>query len=147
MATSSATRGSALRAHVRQELGAHLSSLGFTNPRIVGNQEMRPEIVRLNPVRGSLAYGETVLRDDLERPRCHERLMSFSQRRTRRRSTILFFIGVLESHKESLEKLLEDLGIRSAVSGGHVHIVAVPAPSASCSRGARSSSNGRGRSA
>ncbi len=128
MAVVPLTRDSALRAHVRRGLNAHLSALGYTNPRIVGAEDTRPEIVRMNPVRGRIAYGETVLRSDLGRPSCHKRLMSFSQRRTRRRSTILFFIGVVETQQRELEGLLEKLGIRSAVGGGHVHVVPIAAP-------------------
>ncbi|NJN50800.1 MAG: MFS transporter [Gammaproteobacteria bacterium] len=47
----------------------------------------------MNPVRGRIVYGETILGSDLTRQTCHERLLSFSQRRTRHRSSILFFIG------------------------------------------------------
>lgn len=128
MTVAQPPRDSALRAHVRRGLNAHLSALGYTNPRSGGGGEIKPEIVRMNPVRGRLAYGETVLLSDLERESCHERLMSFSQRRTRRRSSILFFIGVVEAQQEELEGLLERLGIRSAVGGGHVHVVAIAAP-------------------
>jgi len=117
-----------LRAHVHRGLSAHLSALGYTNPRSSGGTAERPEIVRMNPVRGRIAYGETVLRSDLGRPSCHKRLMSFSQRRTRRRSSILFFIGVVETQRGELEGLLEKLGIRSAVGGGHVHVVPIAVP-------------------
>jgi hypothetical protein len=84
-----------------------------------------PEIVRVSPVRGRIAYGETVLRSDLGRRRCHERLLSFSQRRTRRRSSILFFIGVAEGDEPALEELLQELDIRSGTRGGHVHVVPI----------------------
>jgi hypothetical protein len=57
--------------------------------------------------------------------------MAFSQRRTRRRSSILFFIGVVEAQRGELEHLLKELGIRSAVGGGHVHVVSIAAPGAS----------------
>ena len=83
--------------------------------------------MRMNPVRGRIAYGETVLHSDLRRRSCHERLRYFSQRRTRRRSTILFFIGVAEADRRELEALLARLDIRSATRGGHVHVVPIAA--------------------
>ena len=89
-----------------------------------------PEIVRVSPVRGRIAYGETVLRGDLRRRSCHERLLFFSQRRTRHRSSILFFIGVAEEDEPELEALLEQLDIRSGTRGGHVHVVPIAAATA-----------------
>lgn len=88
-----------------------------------------PEVVRVSPVRGRIVYGETVLRADLRRKECHERLLFFSQRRTRHRSSILLFIGVAEADAAQLDALLEQLDIRSSTRGGHVHIVPVPANS------------------
>jgi hypothetical protein len=117
-----------LRAHVYRGLSDHLSALGYTNARGSEGGEDRPEIVRMNPVRGRIAYGETVLRSDLRQSSCHRRLMAFSQRRTRRRSSILFFIGVVEAQRGELEHLLMELGIRSAVGGGHVHVVPIAVP-------------------
>ncbi len=73
-------------------------------------------------------YGEIVLRADLRKRRCHERLLFFSQRRTRRRSHIPLFIGVSESNREQVEALLERLGIRTRVRGAHIQVVAIPAP-------------------
>lgn len=122
------TTDSAMRIHLRRELNAHLAELGYTDARPLRNGPITPEIVRMNPVRGRIVYGETVLGSDLRRRTCHERLLSFSQRRTRHRSSILFFIGVAEVHQEELERLLEELEIRSAVGGGHVHIVPISAP-------------------
>jgi hypothetical protein len=61
-------------------------------------------------------------------------LLSFSQRRTRHRSSILFFIGVVETHQAELETLLEELEIRSAVGGGHVHVIPIAAPQKNRSR-------------
>jgi hypothetical protein len=88
----------------------------------------------MNPVRGRIVYGETILGSDLARQTCHERLLSFSQRRTRHRSSILFFIGVVDTHQAELETLLEELEIRSAVGGGHVHVVPIAAPQKSRAR-------------
>jgi hypothetical protein len=87
-----------------------------------------PEIARISPVRGRIVYGETVLRSDLRRKRCHERLLFFSQRHTRRRSSILFFIGVATRDQQELEVLLARLDIRTRLRGGHVHIVPIAAP-------------------
>ncbi len=87
-----------------------------------------PEMVRVSPIRGRIAYGETVLESDLRSRRCHERLVVFSQRRTRHRSSILFFIGVAEEHREELEALLQQLSIRSASRGGHIHVVPIAVP-------------------
>lgn len=94
----------------------------------------------MNPVRGRIAYGETVLRGDLRLRRCRDRLICFSQRRTRHRSTILFFIGVAEADRRALESLLEELAIRSAVRGGHVHVVAVASPEGKRRRTSRAQS-------
>lgn len=120
----------ALRTHLRRRLNDHMSSLGYTNPRELGISGQTPEIVRRNPARGRIAFGETVMLNDLASPSCHDRLKSFSQRRTRSRSTILFFIGVVETQRKELEGLLEELGIRSALGGGHVQIVPIAAPGA-----------------
>jgi hypothetical protein len=116
------------RTHLRRQLEAHLIELGYSSvrPRAVGR--LTPEIVRVSPVRGRLVYGETVLGGDLERPGCHERLRLFSQRRTRRRASILFFIGVPAAECARLEALLQKLDIRSGTRGGHVHVVPIPPP-------------------
>jgi hypothetical protein len=128
------TTDSALRIHLRRELNAHLTQLGYTDSRPLNRGPIIPEIVRMNPVRGRIVYGETILGSDLGRRTCHERLLSFSQRRTRHRSSILFFIGVVETHQAELESLLEELEIRSAVGGGHVHVVPIAAPQKSRAR-------------
>jgi hypothetical protein len=114
--------------HLRRELNNHLTQLGYTDSRPARSGPIVPEIVRMNPVRGRIVYGETVLRGDLGRQTCRERLLTFSQRRTRHRSSILFFIGVIETHQADLESLLEELEIRSSVGGGHVHVVPIAAP-------------------
>lgn len=116
------------RARLRRHLEAHLTELGYSSVRAKRNGSPVPEIVRVSPVRGRIAYGETVLHDDLERPSCHERLLSFSQRRTRHRSSILFFIGVSEADEAELEALLQRLDIRSSSRGGHVHLVPLALP-------------------
>jgi hypothetical protein len=113
--------------HLRRELEAHLTQLGYSGVRDGAPGLPVPEIVRINPVRGSIAYGETVLHGDLRRRRCHERLVCFSQRRTRHRSTILLFIGVAEADRQALEALLVQLAIRNGIRGGHVHIVPITA--------------------
>ena len=120
---------SAVRQHLRRELEAHLHDLGYTFDRSI-NRVGAPsaEIARISPVRGRLVYGETVLRADLKRRRCHERLRFFAQRRTRRRSQILFFVAVEEACCGELEALLVELGIRGAVRGGNVHILPVNVP-------------------
>jgi len=106
-----------------------LDSFGYTMARHV-NRVGAPlaEIARISPVRGRLVYGETVLRPDLRRKRCHDRLRFFAQRRTRRRSQILFFIAVEEDCRDQLEALLIDLGIRNALRGGNVHVLGVSPP-------------------
>ncbi|HVO25790.1 MAG TPA: hypothetical protein VMW56_19400 [Candidatus Margulisiibacteriota bacterium] len=106
-----------------------MTELGYSCARSRRAALPVPEIVRLSPVRGRIAYGETVLRSDLGRRSCHERLLYFSQRRTRQRSSILFFIGVAEGDEPALEELLQALDIRSGTRGGHVHVVPIP-PSA-----------------
>lgn len=116
------------RLHLRRQLEAHLSALGYSCVRTRNTRTPVPEIVRVSPVRGRIAYGETVLRGDLRRSTCHARLVSFSQRRTRQRSSILFFIGVALVDQPALEALLEELDIRSDTRGGHVHIVPIEAP-------------------
>ena len=115
------------RLHLRRQLEAHLTAMGYSSVRAKRPGVPAPEIVRISPVRGRIAYGETVVRDDLRRPSCHERLLLFSQRRTRQRSSILFFIGVAEEDQAELETLLEQLEIRSGTRGGHVHVVPIAA--------------------
>jgi hypothetical protein len=115
------------RLRLRRQLEAHLTQLGYSSVRPPRPGRVEPEIVRISPVRGSIVYGETVLRADLRNRRCHERLLSFSQRRTRHRSSILFFIGVQAEDQKDLETLLEELEIRSGMHGGHVHIVPIAA--------------------
>jgi hypothetical protein len=122
------------RLQLRRELEARLIQLGYSSVRKTNGGNPSPEIVRVNPVRGRIVYGETVLYDDLQRKRCHERLLFFSQRRTRHRSSILFFIGVAAQDEPELCSLLEQLEIRSATRGGHVHVVPVAAPGASGQR-------------
>src|SRR4026207_1299330 len=85
---------SATRAHLRRRLEAHLSELGYSTIGGKRTIEPVPELVRISPVRGRIAHGEVVSHEDLRLRSCHERLLSFSQRRTRTRSSILFFIGV-----------------------------------------------------
>lgn len=119
---------SAARLHLRRELEAYLTELGYSSIRTRRAATLVPEIVRVSPVRGRIAYGETVVHSDLERSCCHERLLCFSQRRTRHRSSILLFIGVAEADRHELEALLERLEIRSAIRGGHVHVVPIAAP-------------------
>ena len=116
------------RVHLRRQLEAHLTDLGYSSVRKTRPGSPAPEIVRVSPVRGRIVYGETVLRADLGRRRCHERLLSFSQRRTRFRSSILFFIAVAAADKPELDALLEQLDIRNGTRGGHVHVVPVAAP-------------------
>ena len=118
------------RLHLRRELEAHLAQLGYSGVRARRAGAPAPEIVRVSPVRGRIAYGETVVHSDLRSRRCHERLRRFSQRRTRHRSTILFFIGVAEPDRSELEAVLEALAICSATRGGHVHVVPIAVPEA-----------------
>lgn len=117
---------SSARIHLRRQLEAHLTELGYSCARTTRAGLPVPEIVRVSPVRGRIAYGETVLRGDLRRASCHERLRSFSQRRTRHRSSILFFIGVAAADEPELAALLQQLDIRSGTRGGHVHVVPIP---------------------
>src|SRR5689334_20051974 len=116
---------SAQRLHLRRKLEAHLAELGYSGVGMRRAGAPIPELVRVSPVRGRIVYGETVLRADLKRKACHERLLFFSQRRTRHRSSILFFIGVAEADAPDLDALLEQLDIRSGSRGGHVHVVAI----------------------
>ncbi len=116
------------RLHLRHALERHVTQLGYSCVRTVGSETPIPEIVRMSPTRGRIAYGETVLRADLTRKRCHERLLFFSQRRTRHRSSILFFIGVAARDEQALLDLLAQLEIRSGIRGGHVHIVPIADP-------------------
>jgi hypothetical protein len=115
----------AARLHLRRHLEAHLTALGYSCVRTTHTGGPAPEIARLSPVRGRIAYGETVLHSDLQRRRCHDRLLFFSQRRTRHRSSILFFIGIAEADAADLETLLQDLDIRSRTRGGHVQVVPI----------------------
>lgn len=122
-----------LRLHMRRELTRHVSELGYSlSLEAPGPEE--PEILRMSPVRRRIAYGETVLKADLKKKRCHDRLRSFSQRRTRRRGSILFFIGVTVDDQQELETLLADLEIRSGIRGGHVHVVPIAKPESSVRR-------------
>lgn len=114
------------RAHLRRELEAHLNRLGYTGTRMLRGATRQAEVARVSPVRGTIVYGQTVLHGDLRRRECHEDLLFFSKRRTRHRSSIPFFIGVAEADRDALEALLQDLGIRSGVRGGHVQVVAIP---------------------
>jgi len=124
---------SALRLHLRRQLTQHVSDLGYSlSLEAPGPDE--PEILRMSPVRRRVAYGETVLRTDLKKKRCHDRLRLFSQRRTRRRGSILFFIGVAVDDQRELETLLADLEIRSGIRGGHVHVVPITLPETSARR-------------
>jgi hypothetical protein len=116
---------SALRSQLLRLLAAHLNDLGYSFPRPIRDGRSLPEIVRVSTVRGRIAYGAAVVRADLRSPKCHERLISLSQRRTRQRSSILFFIGVAEEDQAELERLLEELEIRSGTRGGHVHVVPI----------------------
>jgi len=116
------------RAWLRRQLEAHLTSLGYSCARTKRAGSPVSEIVRVSPVRGRIVYGETVLHEDLQRPGCHERLLFFSQRRTRHRSSILFFIGVAEADEPELAALLQRLDIRSNLRGGHVHVVPIAMP-------------------
>jgi hypothetical protein len=116
----------AVRTFLRRQLEAHLCSLGYSCVHARRLAPPVPQIARVSPVRGRIAYGETVLRRDLQRRRCHERLLSLSQRRTRRRSTILLFIAVAERDRQDLEALLERLNIQNGIRGGHVHVVTFP---------------------
>jgi hypothetical protein len=125
------------RVHLRRELEAHLTRLGYSCIRMQRGTVPAAEIARVSPVRGRLAYGQAVLHADLRRPSCHRRLLFFSQRRTRHRSSILFFIGVAERDRVELEALLEQLGIRNGVRGGHVHVVAIATPGTSRRRATR----------
>jgi hypothetical protein len=131
-------KGTSVRVHLRRELEAHLTQLGYSGVRGDLPGVAVPEIVRINPVRGRIAYGETVLHGDLRRRSCHERLVCFSQRRTRHRSTILFFIGVAEADRQALEALLVELAIRNGTRGGHVHVVPITAPNGNRRRSAAS---------
>ncbi|MBI4516935.1 MAG: hypothetical protein HY699_14085 [Deltaproteobacteria bacterium] len=125
---------SAARLHLRRELEAHLTRLGYSCA-MKRSALYVPEIVRVSPVRGRMVYGETVLRRDLRSRRCHERLRFFSERRTRRRSSIVFFIGVAQADEPALEALLEQLDIRSHSRGGHVYVVPIAAPQRNQRRG------------
>lgn len=117
------------RSHLRRELETHLDGLGYTFDRRMHRAgEPVAEIARVSPVRGRLVYGETVVRGDLRRRQCHERLQYFSHRRTRRRTAILLFIAVAEDCREDLEAVLVEIGVRGAVRGGNVHIVSVASP-------------------
>jgi len=123
----------ARRSHLRRELARHVTELGYSlSLEAPGPEE--PEILRMSPVRRRIAYGETVLKGDLKKNRCHDRLRSFSQRRTRRRGSILFFIGVAADDQQELETLLAELEIRSGIRGGHVHVVPIAKPETAARR-------------
>jgi hypothetical protein len=111
------------RLHLRRRLAAHLAELGYTNVRPKRSRLMEPELVRVSPTRGHIAFGEIVAKADLNDATCHQRLVHFSQRRTRHRSTILFFIGVTEADEAAVVALLERLDIRGGSRGGHVQVV------------------------
>ena len=114
------------RMHLRRGLEVHVTQLGYSCAHMTLTGVPVPEMVRISPVRRRIIYGETVLRSDLSSKRCHERLLFFSQRRTRHRSSILFFIGVATADQQKLEALLAQLDIRSGIRGGHVHVVPIP---------------------
>lgn len=101
---------------------AHLTELGYTLTTTRPGKPT-PEIARINPLRSNVVYAETVLRSDLERASCHERLLFFSQRRTRRRSSIPFFVGVADGDQDVIETLLQKLDIHGFGRGSHVQIV------------------------
>ena len=101
------------RAHLRRQLEAHLTELGYSCVRTKRAGSPVPEIVRISPVRGRIAYGETVLHSDLAQRSCHERLLFFSQRRTRHRSSILFFIGVAEADGHALDAGVLRRGVKA----------------------------------
>lgn len=122
--------GVSVRAYLRRELEDHLSRLGYSAQRTPRTGAPAAEVARVNPVRGRIAYGVTVVHADLRRRECHKQLLFFSQRRTRRRSSIPFFIAVAEADREELEALLEKLGVRDAVRGSHVQVVTVAAANA-----------------
>lgn len=103
-----------------------MAQLGFSGVRTPSGLEHVPEVLRAHPGRGSIAYGQTVLRPDLESPDFHARLKFFASRQTRHRSSILFFIGVEETERADLEALLQELDIRSGTRGGHVLLVSIP---------------------
>jgi hypothetical protein len=130
------------RAFLRRQLQAHLTQLGYSSVRAKRTAKPVPEIIRVNPVRGRIAYGETVVHGDLRLRRCHERLLSFSQRRTRHRSSILFFIGVAEADEAELRALLEALDICNGTRGGHVHVVPIAPPVARPKRGTAGTERG-----
>jgi hypothetical protein len=131
-----------MRAHLRRQLEAHLTQLGYSIARSKRTGELDPEIVRVSAVRGRIVYGETILRSDLQLTRCHQRLLSISQRRTRHRGTILFFIGVAEADAAELQALLQTLDICNRTRGGHVHVVPIAEP-APVRRPARRTVRGR----
>ena len=124
---------SAVRLHLRRQLTLHVAELGYTLALEAPGPE-EPEVLRMSPVRRRIAYGETVLRSDLKKKRCHDRLRLFSQRRTRRRGSILFFIGIAAEDQLELETLLAELEIRSGIRGGHVHVVPIAKPETAARR-------------
>ena len=132
----------AVRLHLRRQLTLHVSELGYTLALDAPGPE-EPEVLRMSPVRRRIAYGETVLHGDLKKKRCHDRLRLFSQRRTRRRGSILFFIGIAAEDQLELETLLAELEIRSGIRGGHVHVVPIAKPETAARR-ASSKSSARG---
>jgi len=114
---------SAERRNLLRQLDAYLSELGYSTRRPKRVGVITPEIVRVSPTRGRIVYGEVVTREDMAKSSCHERLVSFSQRRTRRRATILLFLATPSEDQGELEELLKRLDIRSNTRGGHVHVV------------------------
>jgi hypothetical protein len=100
------------RKHLRRGLEVHVTQLGYSCVGALTGVPV-PEMVRISPGRRQIIYGKTVVRRDLRSTRCHERLLFFSQRRTRHRSSILFFIGVATTDQQQLEALLARLDVRS----------------------------------
>jgi hypothetical protein len=121
------------RAYLRRQLEAHITELGYSCKCDRAGED-EPEVARMNPLRRRLAYGETVLHSDLRSKRCHERLILISQRRTRRRSSILFFIAVAARDKPALDALLTRLEVQNGIRGGHVHVVPIAPPAAPATR-------------
>lgn len=113
------------RRRLQRALEVHVTQLGYSCVGPLTGVPV-PEMVRISPGRRRMIYGETITRRDLRSARCHERLLFFSQRRTRHRSSILFFIGVATTDQQELEALLARLDIRRGIRGGHVHVVPVP---------------------
>jgi len=124
-ARSDMTADSIERRRLQRALEVHVTQLGYSCAGPLTGIPL-PEMVRISPGRRRMIYGETVTHRDLRSARCHERLLFFSQRRTRHRGSILFFIGVATTDQQELEALLVRLDIRRGIRGGHVHVVPVP---------------------